>query len=190
MAIWITSDLHFSHEKDFIYGPRGFKSAQEMNETIISVWNRLVRPDDDVYVLGDMFVGGTKTPIEVAQNLIGSLRGRIHIVRGNHDTETKLAAYKKCRNVVEIENAIFLDYRKYHFYLSHFPTITYTWSSKKKELSRMSINLCGHVHTKDPFFDFDKGPIFHCEWDTLGRPWMLDEAIDSIVAGAHKYGRV
>ena len=57
MAIWITSDLHFSHERDFVYGPRGFKSAQEMNETIISVWNRLIKPDDDVYVLGDLFVG-------------------------------------------------------------------------------------------------------------------------------------
>ena len=32
--IWFTSDLHFCHDRDFIYGPRGFKSVQEMNEAI------------------------------------------------------------------------------------------------------------------------------------------------------------
>ena len=188
--IWITSDLHFCHDKDFIYTPRGFKSAQEMNESIIYNWNLNVGKDDDVYVLGDIFVGGTKTPLEVGRNLIGCLNGRIHIVRGNHDTENKLKMYKTCRNVVEVENAIYLDYEGYHFYLSHFPTITYTWNSKKKELKRMSLNLCGHVHTKDPLLDFDKGPIFHCEWDTLGRPWSIDGVIYKITEGARKYGRV
>ena len=33
--IWLTSDLHFCHNRDFIYEPRGFASVHEMNEAII-----------------------------------------------------------------------------------------------------------------------------------------------------------
>lgn len=30
--IWVISDTHFNHNKDFIYQPRGFKNVQDMNE--------------------------------------------------------------------------------------------------------------------------------------------------------------
>ena len=32
MAILITSDLHLNHDKDFIYGSRGYSTVEEMNE--------------------------------------------------------------------------------------------------------------------------------------------------------------
>ena len=33
--IFLTSDSHFNHNKDFIYERRGFNSIEEMNEKII-----------------------------------------------------------------------------------------------------------------------------------------------------------
>jgi calcineurin-like phosphoesterase family protein len=33
--IWFTSDTHFGHQKEFIWGPRGFKSSKEHDEAII-----------------------------------------------------------------------------------------------------------------------------------------------------------
>ena len=33
--IWLTSDLHFFHNREFVYKPRGFNSVEEMNEKII-----------------------------------------------------------------------------------------------------------------------------------------------------------
>ena len=32
MAIFVTSDLHFNHDKEFLYGPRNCLSVEEMNE--------------------------------------------------------------------------------------------------------------------------------------------------------------
>ena len=29
--VWLTSDLHLCHDKEFIWGPRGFKNVDEMN---------------------------------------------------------------------------------------------------------------------------------------------------------------
>ena len=49
MDIWFTSDLHLSHNKEFLYKPRGFSSVEEMNETIIENWNSLVSWDDEVW---------------------------------------------------------------------------------------------------------------------------------------------
>ena len=39
--IYITSDLHFCHDRGFIYGPRGFKSVHEMNEVNPLCWTEL-----------------------------------------------------------------------------------------------------------------------------------------------------
>ena len=49
--IWITSDTHFCHNKEFIYKARGFNSLEEMESFIINDWQK-VQDDDVVYVLG------------------------------------------------------------------------------------------------------------------------------------------
>ena len=48
--IWLCSDWHFWHNREFIWGPRRFNSIEEMNETIVDRHNSLVLPEDDVYV--------------------------------------------------------------------------------------------------------------------------------------------
>lgn len=55
--IYLSSDTHFGHVKDFLWRPRGFSSVEEMNEGIIERWNLIVEPDDDVYLLGDVIMG-------------------------------------------------------------------------------------------------------------------------------------
>ena len=46
--IWLTSDWHLHHDKDFILQPRGFSSAEEMNQEILERHNSLV-DDNDIY---------------------------------------------------------------------------------------------------------------------------------------------
>ena len=84
--IYVTSDLHFGHDREFIWKARGYNSVDEMNEDYVRKWNITVDNDDDVYVLGDLMLGD-KSNIE----FIKRLKGRIHIVLGNHDTPTREA---------------------------------------------------------------------------------------------------
>ena len=79
--IYLTSDLHLGHDREFIWKARGFNSIQQMNETIVETWNRTVDDDDDIYILGDVMLG---SPDNI--HYVERLRGRIHIVLGNHDT--------------------------------------------------------------------------------------------------------
>ena len=54
MNYWWTSDYHFSHFNIIRYCKRPFKTAEEMNETIIKRHNERVKPDDTVFFLGGL----------------------------------------------------------------------------------------------------------------------------------------
>lgn len=161
--IYFTSDLHFNHDREFIYKPRGFDLVGEMNSTIITNFNEIVTPDDDVYILGDLMLGGPNK-LDDGLNLISELNGKLHLVRGNHDSDKRWAAYSTLPNVVEQSNAIYLKYKGFHFYMSHYPTITNN-NDYDKPLNAHLLNLCGHSHCKNKYTDMDKGYIYHVELD-------------------------
>ena len=172
MAIFVVSDLHLGHSKDFIYGARGFEKVEDMNSEIIRRWNRVVGEEDDVFVLGDLVMGSLENV-----RLLEELNGRIHIVRGNHDVDSRWNFYQELPNVVEVANSFYFSYDGYKFYLSHYPTIT-TRADAEKPLKKCLVNLCGHTHTKDPFEDWGIGMIYHCEVDAHGcAPVRLEDII-------------
>jgi len=85
MATYFTSDTHFGHGRIIDYSNRPFANVDEMDRTIISNWNAIVRSDDTVYHLGDFAVGGGP-----AMNYLSALNGHIKFVWGNHDNRLKL----------------------------------------------------------------------------------------------------
>lgn len=145
--IYFSSDLHFNHSKDFIYEPRGFKDVNEMNNTILMNFHSIINYDDDLYLLGDSFLGELSAGIE----LFNQLPGRIHVIWGNHCTDNRKAAIANCNNVVEIIGfAGMIKYKKYHFYMSHFPSATANFDIDKP-LSQRVLALSGHTHSKEKF---------------------------------------
>ena len=98
--IYFTSDTHFGHDREFIYGPRGFKNLHDMENTIITNWNKTVKPEDEVYLIGDFFLG---TDLDFVRNTIDNLNGSIHIIRGNHDTDAKIDLYENLAKIIDVE---------------------------------------------------------------------------------------
>lgn len=185
--IFVTSDWHFLHDREFVWKVRGFDSVNAMNEAIIERHNAVIDPNDDVYVLGDLALGGGGDDVlKAAQSLIERLNGRIHIVLGNHDSPKRIEMYQTCKNVVEICGyATMLHYRGYHFYLSHFPTLTANLDDDKPLKARV-ISLCGHSHVTNRFADMDKGLVYHIELDAHDcYPILLDTAIEDIKYFGH-----
>lgn len=175
--IYITSDWHFCHNKPFIYEPRGFSSVQEMNEAIIENHNKIVKPEDTVYCLGDCMLNDDKEGC----NCIHRLNGRIYIIAGNHCTSNRWQKYANIRyDITPIGLAYLLRHHGYNFYLSHYPTMTSNLDVDKPLKQRL-VNLCGHVHTQDKFKDMDKGLIYHVELDAHNmKPVLLDDVIEDI----------
>ena len=175
--IWLTSDLHFGHDKDFIYKPRGFQSIEEHDQAIIKNWNSLVSWDDEVWCLGDCMLNDNEGGIRK----LNQLAGNIYILAGNHDTSTRIQLYSNIRPTIHTMGlAYILKHKGYSFYLSHYPTLTSNLDDEKP-LNRRVINLCGHVHTQDKFSDMDKGLIYHVELDAHDmKPVLLDDIIENI----------
>jgi calcineurin-like phosphoesterase family protein len=175
--IFLTSDTHFGHNKPFVWEERGFSSVEEMNYRIIQNWNNIVSSEDTVYHLGDVMLGDTNKGIYCLEQL----NGKIHIVWGNHCTNTRKELYKTCHNVIESCGfATIIKHKGYTFYLSHYPTITSNYDIDKPLKSRV-INLCGHSHVTDPFADWEKGLIYHVELDAHNcYPVCLDDIIEDI----------
>ena len=160
--IYFTSDLHLGHNRDFIYKARGFSSVEAMNEGLIERFNIMVDKDDEVYILGDLIVGGD---LNEGVKLLNRLNGYKYVIAGNHDTQNRIEAYMtRVNNMEFIGWGMPLRYKKYNFFLSHYPTITENFD-KNKPLKQQVINLCGHSHLPNKFYDMGKGLIYHVEPD-------------------------
>lgn len=145
-----------------------------MNYAILNRHNEVVDYEDDVYVLGDCMLMNNVD----ARALMNQMKGRLHIIRGNHDTDTRMELYRTGWNVVEVCEGKFLHYNGYHFYLCHFPVLTSNMDSDKP-LKKRTLSLCGHSHTKNKFSDMDKGLIYHVELDCSNNaPVSLDKIIE------------
>jgi calcineurin-like phosphoesterase family protein len=79
MTVWFTSDLHFGHHK--VAAIRGFDSTEAHDAELMRRWRDLVRPGDDVWVLGDIAVSSPTSALFI----IAQLPGRKHLIAGNHD---------------------------------------------------------------------------------------------------------
>ena len=172
--IYLTSDLHFGHDREFIWKVRGYDSVEHMNTRQVEKWNAIVDSDDDVYVLGDVVLGDPKN-IEYVRRL----NGEIHIVLGNHDTLTREQMYRELPNVVEVaEIGIRLKYKKYHFVLTHYPMLT--GNLEKESLKQMSLNLYGHTHQLTNFYN-DMPLMYHVGVDSHnGYPVLVDDIIEEM----------
>lgn len=78
------ADTHFCHPRILAMCNRPFSSVEDHDEAIVANWNSVVRDDDFVYHLGDFgFHLGLNS--ERIRGLFYRLKGRKHLVIGNHD---------------------------------------------------------------------------------------------------------
>jgi calcineurin-like phosphoesterase family protein len=142
--IWLTSDTHLAHNKDFIWKPRGFNSIKEMNETIIERWNSVVGYNDIVYHLGDVMLGNNEEGLK----LLSQLNGNIILALGNHDTDTRVQLFKTIKNIKDVQMGYRIKVGKKTFILSHYPQLVANGDDKKPIYS-----IHGHTHSQNKWSD-------------------------------------
>ena len=81
------SDLHFYHESLLTkMDCRGFENCDKMHQYMIERWNKKVRENDEVVILGDVSMERGKKTNDILQQL----NGRLFLVQGNHDKQENL----------------------------------------------------------------------------------------------------
>lgn len=82
-AVWFTSDLHIGHES--VATSRSCYGSTDLHDRILAEkWDAVVRPEDQVWVLGDVTLTGAET-VAYGLNWISDRPGTKHLIAGNHD---------------------------------------------------------------------------------------------------------
>lgn len=151
--IWFSSDLHFGHKRGFLYEPRGFNSIEEHDEAIIENWNKIIKPNDTVYLLGDLMLNDNEGGIKK----LNQLQGVIYYIRGNHCTDSRCELYHTQTHMIPLCGNFYTSWasiqkiNKYTFYLSHYPTIIGSLEDMSPIHKRI-LGLSGHTHSKNKFY--------------------------------------
>lgn len=135
MSIFYIADLHFGHKNIIKFDFRPFDDVEEMDKTMISNWNKKVKPQDTTYVLGDFCWGKEADWIRI----LDSLNGDKVLIRGNHDLKQMSKILKDKFLFIKDKHEI-TDCGK-RIILSHYPELAY-----KKSYDQNVFMLHGHVH--------------------------------------------
>ena len=113
---------------------------------MIRRWNEFVAPTDVVYHLGDFAMGRS----HLWQNYRRRLKGRIVLVRGNHDRSEEFM-----RDVVGIETVLensVIEIDGVRCWLNHYPPEGTDWHAARRlrppAPEPYDLALCGHIHEK------------------------------------------
>ena len=135
--IYYISDIHFRDKKIFKKCNRPFSSVKEMEEVVISNWNKIVNDEDIVYVLGD--IGKDDDPSTI--DIFKILKGHKYLIVGNHDHDMldKIIASNIFESVKFID--LIMDNER-KVCLCHYPIMDWM------EFNRDGYLVFGHVHNK------------------------------------------
>lgn len=172
---FFTADLHIGHIQPFLLQRRGFSSIEEHDITILKNWNSTVSPNDNVYILGDLCMSNNE---KEWNKIFKLLYGNKYFIIGNHDTDNKILKYTNDYNIKNLGLAHIYNYnKKWHFYLSHYPTFT---SSPDDCKHHPLINLYGHTHQQTNFFN-NNYYMYHVGVDSHDcRPVSIEQIIIDI----------
>ncbi len=121
---------------------RGFADAQEMNAYMLERWNRKVRKNDEVVILGDLSWGKAQETNE----LLEKLNGRLYLIQGNHDRFLKNKEYNAARFVWIRPYEEMKDNRR-KVVLCHYPVMCYNGQYRTDDKGDpKTYMLYGHVH--------------------------------------------
>lgn len=130
-----TSDLHFGHKDIIAFDHRPFYDINQMDFTLIKLWNSRVQKDDHVYILGDFCCGSDKP----AEYYLRQLKGHKHLIIGNNDKE--LLDNDKAMSYFEsVKDVLQLTDHENIIYLNHYPMALWDGSDEG------TYHFYGHIH--------------------------------------------
>ena len=179
--IYITSDFHLGHQKDFVWEARGYANPNEHTKGIVSITNEIVRPNDVLIFLGDWCLNTTIDQFNETLDMFKCQN--IYALWGNHNNPHEKGVYKKLvGDKFETYPFKYKNMTYYGYYmeailngqycvLCHYPI--WIWN----EMAHGAWMLCGHSHYGFPSTqaESDYGKILDLGWDGHNKPWTLEE---------------
>lgn len=157
--LFIYSDLHQKHDKDFILSARGFKSIEDHDKALINNWNSKISNKDVCFLLGDFMVGCKTNPEETFDSILNSLNfSELYLMQGNHgsgwnqlfqktlgichiDEYFRLTCGEPKKQIHLIPNYYEVIVNNQLIILSHYPILSW------RDIGKGSLHIFGHEHS-------------------------------------------
>ena len=159
--IYVCSDHHFGHANIIRYANRPMADVIEMNEALIERHNKVVKPSDIVYFLGDVTFNK-----ECLYKVMPRLMGKKRLILGNHDNLNMSDYTKFFEKIMGARNFKFDGIR---YELTHYPIIVN--DSPPAGFNLVSVH--GHIH--DQIVPNSRRHINVCVEHTNYTPLHIDE---------------
>lgn len=134
MKRFITADWHLGEDRFGIMQRTGFLDAQHMVDLLVGWHNEIVRPSDEVIVVGDAVNQNSPEFL----NQVARFNGRKTLYRGNHDrvfTDEQLSEYFE--EIVPEGEGRKIEVGGIYCFVTHYPT----------QGREDYFNLVGHIHS-------------------------------------------
>lgn len=161
---FFTSDPHLGHKK--IAEFRGFPNVDLMNLAIIEGILDICKPNDDLYIIGDLSFANA----DITNELLSRLKGiNLYLILGNHDNEKLIK--KISHHFVWIKDYYHMkikdEDKNQHLILFHYPMLTW---------DRAHYGSCQiHGHCHGSLFDEYESTKIDVGWDVWRRPIAYED---------------
>lgn len=152
---WFTSDLHLGDlwASKLRYCPG---DVPKMHEQLASRWDRRVKKDDTIWILGDVLLEDW-IEVDAAAEWLAARPGRKHVVLGNHDDPAQITRLP----VSHIVHTAHVRLGGRIVTMNHYPETT----------ARHGVLLHGHTHQPRKRAVREDGQInLHVGWEAWRRP--------------------
>ena len=191
--IWFTSDSHYAHNNivrgitkwtqtdpetgeqvPSKHNTRDFQTVEEMNDVIIENINKVVKPNDILWHLGDVAFSGDENIQEFCDRVNCK---NIHLLLGNHDHRIQNNPELQ-KNFLSIDTTYGWPHGKRiggkRFAMCHFPM--FVWENHLKG----AFQLHGHCHGSLVHPEFNQRRVMDVGIDTHPefRPYHFDEVVE------------
>ena len=148
--IFVASDHHFGHENIIKFCDRPFASVEEMNEAMVERHNSVVRDEDIVYFLGDVYSG------KRGRGYLRRMRGRKRLVIGNHDDAKDAEIADNFQKILA-----WRMFPEFGLLLTHVPVYRGIFVEEHSEdrKGKFDLNVHGHLHDKSVMMPNPKHPV-------------------------------
>ena len=136
MGIYFIADTHFSQERTLHKSKRPFANTKEMDLIMMMNWNMKVKPEDTVYVLGDVGY----------MDILPLLNGKKILIKGNYERKLPELLEGHEQEFAEIHDLVYNlkiehENKIYNVFLAHEPMLV-----KDKVLDENTVVCFGHIH--------------------------------------------
>lgn len=139
--VYFTSDDHFSHANIVGLCNRPYADVDEMDRVLIENWNKKVKKNDTVYIIGDIVWDKKKVAHYMEQ-----LAGKKVLITGNHDSDW--AKREDCTKHFEfVVPYLETNLNGHPITMCHYPMLEWK-SSREKSHRKLGYHIHGHIHNR------------------------------------------